>query len=99
MEQRLQKIIAQAGLASRRAAEKARESAAAPKASAQGPGVYRTKLGDKAPKGMTINAKTGELKWTPGDDTEIGETIVPLILTDNDVPPQTSTLNLKLDAN
>lgn len=46
---------------------------------------------------MTINAKTGELKWTPGDDAEIGETIVPLILTDNDSPPQSSTVNLKLD--
>lgn len=58
---------------------------------------FTWKLGDKPPKGMTINNKTGELKWTPGDETEIGETTISLILTDNDSPPQLSTLNLKLD--
>lgn len=55
------------------------------------------KLGDKPPKGMTINSKTGELKWTPGDDTEIGEVSIPLVLTDNDSPPQSSTANLKIE--
>lgn len=58
---------------------------------------YSWKLGDTAPLGMTINEKTGAVKWTPGDETEVGETIVPLVVTDSDSPPQTTTLNLKLD--
>ena len=37
------------------------------------PTQFTWKLGDKPPKGMTINSKTGELKWTPADETEVGE--------------------------
>jgi hypothetical protein len=58
---------------------------------------FRWKLGDKAPEGLTINEKSGELKWTPGDAIPPGETIVSLVLTDADTPPQSATLLLKLD--
>ena len=58
---------------------------------------FRWKLGDKAPEGLTIDAKSGELNWTPGDTVPPGETIVPLVVTDSDTPPQSTTLALKLD--
>ena len=57
---------------------------------------YNWKLGDKAPAGLTINPTTGELSWTPGDDIAPGEISVPLIVSDSDSPPQTTTLSLKL---
>ena len=55
------------------------------------------KLGDRSPQGLKIDSKSGELTWTPGDAVPIGETTVPLILTDSDTPPQSTNLSLKLD--
>ena len=46
---------------------------------------------------MTIDEKSGELKWTPGDTIPPGETTVSLVVTDSDTPPQSTTLPLKLD--
>jgi hypothetical protein len=58
---------------------------------------FRWKLGSQSPEGLTIDEKSGELKWTPGDTIPPGETIVPLVVTDSDTPPQSTTLSLKLD--
>ena len=55
------------------------------------------KMGDRSPAGMTINPRTGELKWTPGDDVSLGETTVSVIVSDNDTPPQSTTIPLKLE--
>ena len=58
---------------------------------------FRWKLGSQAPEGLTIDEKSGELKWTPGDAIPPGDTIVALVATDSDTPPQSTTLSLKLD--
>ncbi len=58
---------------------------------------FRWKLGSQSPEGLTIDEKSGELKWTAGDTIPPGETIVPLVVTDSDTPPQSTTLSLKLD--
>jgi hypothetical protein len=58
---------------------------------------FSWKLGDKSPKGVSIDSKTGELKWIPGDDVVPGELTIPLIITDSESPPQTTTLALKLN--
>lgn len=58
---------------------------------------YTWKLGDRSPAGMTIDSKTGELKWTPGDSAAIGDTNVSIVVTDGDSPPQSTALSLKLD--
>lgn len=55
------------------------------------------KLGDRPPAGMTINAKTGEIAWTPGDAVPIGEMTVSLVVSDNETPPQSTNLSLKLE--
>jgi hypothetical protein len=60
-------------------------------------GKYTWKLGSTAPKGLTIDSKTGELSWEPGDEIPPGDTTVPLTVTDNESPPQTTTLQLKID--
>ena len=61
------------------------------------PTRFTWKLGDKSPEGLSINEKSGELKWTPGDSVEIGETPVSIVATDSDSPPQSTTFALKLD--
>ena len=58
---------------------------------------FRWKLGSQSPEGLTIDEKSGELKWTPGDTIPPGETTVSLVVTDSDTPPQSTTLPLKLD--
>lgn len=58
---------------------------------------YTWKLGPNVPAGLTINAQSGELNWTPGDTVPMGETTVAVIATDNDTPPQPTTLSLKLE--
>lgn len=61
------------------------------------PPRYNWRLGDKSPAGLKINDRTGELTWIPGDEIPVGDTTIPLIATDNDSPPQSTTLNLKVD--
>ena len=58
---------------------------------------YTWKLASKSLEGLTINDKTGELTWTPSDSVPLGDLTIPLIVTDNDSPPQSTTLQLKLD--
>lgn len=58
---------------------------------------YNWRLGERAPAGLKINDRTGELTWTPGDEISVGSTTIPLIATDNDSPPQSTTLNLKVE--
>lgn len=61
------------------------------------PTRFMWRLGDRAPAGLTINERSGELKWTPGDAVEPGETEVSLVATDTDSPPQSTTLTMKLN--
>ena len=56
------------------------------------------KLGDRSPAGLTIDSKTGELQWNPGDDVPPGEITIPLIVTDNETPPQSTNLSLVVEA-
>ena len=54
------------------------------------------KLGEQPPEGMAIDSQTGELTWTPDDTTEAGDATVQVIVSDDGVPPQSTTLSLKL---
>jgi hypothetical protein len=54
------------------------------------------KLGENPPKGLVIDGKTGELTWTPDDETEPGEATIPLVVTDDGATPQSTTLVLKV---
>ena len=53
-------------------------------------------LGENPPSGMTIDSKAGELTWTPDDSTEIGDVTVTVVVSDDGVPPQSTTYSLKL---
>lgn len=55
------------------------------------------RLGDRPPAGLTVNSRTGELKWTPGDEITLGEQTVSVIVSDNDTPPQSTTIPIKLE--
>ena len=55
------------------------------------------KLGDDPPAGLAINETTGELSWTPEDSVPVGEALAKITATDDGMPPQSSTLELKLD--
>lgn len=55
------------------------------------------KLGDRSPTGMTINSRTGELKWTPGDEVSLGNLTLSVVVSDNDTPPQSTTIPIKLE--
>lgn len=60
-------------------------------------GKFNWKLGPTAPAGVTIDAKTGELSWNPNDEILPGEMTIPIIVTDSETPPQSTTLQLKID--
>ena len=60
-------------------------------------GKLTWKLGDDPPAGLAINEATGELTWTPEDSVPVGEAIAKITATDDGMPPQSSTLELKLD--
>lgn len=51
------------------------------------------KLGDALP-GMQINAETGEVAWTPGDDQPVGPVSFTVTATDSGTPPQTATTSV-----
>lgn len=55
------------------------------------------KLGDTAPSGMTIDSRSGEIKWTPDESTEPGEKPVQVTVTDDGSPAQSASQTLKLD--
>ena len=59
-------------------------------------GKLTWKLGENPPEGMEINSKTGELTWTPGDSVEPGEVSVSLVVSDDGMPPESTTQTLKL---
>ncbi|MDY6018463.1 MAG: Rib/alpha-like domain-containing protein, partial [Anaerococcus sp.] len=46
--------------------------------------VKSYELGENAPKKATINEKTGEVTYTPTDDTQVGEVNIPVKVTYND---------------
>ena len=58
---------------------------------------YTWKLGGSSPRGLTIDEKSGELTWNPDDEILPGETTIPIIVTDSETPPQSTTLQLKVD--
>ncbi len=58
---------------------------------------YTWKLGDKPPEGLKIDNQTGEMKWAPGDAIPAGELSIPVVVTDGDTPPQSTTLALKVE--
>ena len=60
-------------------------------------GKLTWKLGDDPPAGLAINETTGELSWTPEDSVPVGEILAKITATDDGMPPQSSTLELKLD--
>jgi hypothetical protein len=51
------------------------------------------KLGETS-SGMQINAETGELSWTPGEDQPLGPVSISVSVTDSGTPPQTATTTL-----
>ena len=60
-------------------------------------GKLTWKLGDDPPAGLTIDETTGALTWTPEDSVPVGEALAKITATDDGMPPQSSTLELKLD--
>ena len=61
------------------------------------PTTLTWKLGERPPEGITINSRTGELNWTPGDAVALGELTIPISISDSETPPQTSNLPLKVE--
>ena len=55
------------------------------------------KLGEDPPAGMTIDSRTGEIKWTPDESTEAGEKTVQVTVTDDGNPSQSASQSLKLN--
>lgn len=55
------------------------------------------KLGENPPTGMTIDSRTGEIKWTPDESTEAGEKTVQVTVTDDGNPSQSASQSLKLN--
>lgn len=48
-------------------------------------------LGGTVPTGMTIDASTGVIQWTPAETVEAGPVTVQVTATDNGSPPQSTT--------
>jgi hypothetical protein len=46
---------------------------------------------------MTIDSRTGEIKWTPDESTEAGEKTVQVTVTDDGNPSQSASQSLKLN--
>ena len=55
------------------------------------------KLGGNPSAGWSINAATGELLWNPDKSTPLGPTVVGITVTDDGMPPQSTTLELTLE--
>ena len=55
------------------------------------------KLAEPVPSGLSVDSKSGELNWNPGDEVVPGETTVTLVVTDSESPPQSTNLSLTLD--
>ena len=53
-------------------------------------------LGSGAPSGASINPTTGVLTWTPPMDQPIGTIAIPVIVSDDLTPPDTSSQNLSV---
>ena len=55
------------------------------------------KLDEGSPAGLTVEATTGELNWTPEDSIPVGEALAKLTVTDDGMPAQSTSLELRLD--
>ena len=57
----------------------------------------RFAAGSGAPEGLTVNPETGEVTWTPGAGVTPGSVQLPLSVTDEGSPAQTTTLQLAVN--
>ena len=66
------------------------------------PQKLRYEFGGAVPAGCVIDAETGEIAWTPGDEQPVGPVSLMVTVTDDGTPPAsasvTITLNLMEDA-
>jgi hypothetical protein len=51
-------------------------------------------FGDGAPEGATIDAKTGLISWTPASTSQPGDVEIPIKVTDEGTPQQTTSVTL-----